>query len=114
MGDPLSEALRYTLIGMGMTFAAIGALVVGMYLLTALAPGREAEETPEARVGGAAPEPQAGNDRHRAAVAAVAVALAEASRARSPRGIRPGAADRWTTFVRSQHLKRGAPHRRSR
>ncbi len=36
MTESLLQALQLTVVGMGMTFAAIGTLVVGMYLLTAL------------------------------------------------------------------------------
>ena len=45
MGELLSQALNLTLVGMGMTFAAIGVLVAGMYALTTfLADEEEAEE----------------------------------------------------------------------
>jgi Na+-transporting methylmalonyl-CoA/oxaloacetate decarboxylase gamma subunit len=94
----LNQALVLTLIGMGMTFAALGLLVLGMYAMTALItdePRRKKAPDEEAPVEGtlvtqvadvvlhlaAAANPpdvkaEAVEDRERAAAAAVALALA--------------------------------------
>jgi Na+-transporting methylmalonyl-CoA/oxaloacetate decarboxylase gamma subunit len=94
----LNQALILTLIGMGMTFGALGLLVLGMYAMTALItekPRRKkvpAEEAPAEgalvtrvadvvlHLAAAASLPGAktevDEDRERAAVAAVALALA--------------------------------------
>jgi len=98
MTDLLNQALILTLIGMGMTFGALGLLVLGMYAMTALIndnPRRKKKATEEAppekalvtRVADVvlhlaaaanlpAAEAEADEDRARAAVAAVALALA--------------------------------------
>ncbi|MBN2389196.1 MAG: OadG family protein [Anaerolineae bacterium] len=94
----LNQALVLTLIGMGMTFGALGLLVLGMYAMTALITDRPrrkrtaTEEPPpeEALVTQVADvvlhlaaaanlpntEVEADEDRERAAAAAVALALA--------------------------------------
>ncbi len=84
----LNQALILTLVGMGMTFAALGLLVLGMYAMTALITdkprGKEAlEAAPETRgvdvalpVVEVAAEPPRDEARERAAVTAVALALA--------------------------------------
>ncbi len=127
----LNQSLLLTLIGMGMTFASIGVLVLGMYAMTAFIKDKanvEEEETPEA-----APavelEPwawgPADNQRPLAAAAAVSVALAEqTSSARylaaaaavagalattAPAAVQPAPADAssaWNAHVRSRNLAR--------
>jgi len=94
----LNQALVLTLIGMGMTFAALGLLVLGMYAMTALItdePRRKKASPEESPAEGAlvtqvadvalhlttaANLPDvaavAGEDRERAAAAAVTLALA--------------------------------------
>ncbi len=107
MDELLKQALWLTGVGMSMTFASIGLLVLGMYALTALFP--EKKEQPPAEVqpveGPVAQEPVS-TDRYKAAVAAVAVAVAQTR-------LRPAAAavsaswpgsDEWTPYVRSHHL----------
>lgn len=47
MAENLSIALRLTVIGMGVTFTAIGVLVVGMYLMTFLLRERPEPEEDE-------------------------------------------------------------------
>jgi len=44
MSDNLLIALRLTVVGMGVTFTAIGVLVLGIYLLTLLLKDHPAEE----------------------------------------------------------------------
>lgn len=74
--DPqlLSQALQLTTWGMGVTFLTIGALVLGMYAMTAVFKDAP-EKAEEAEIAPAA-VPQS-DERYLAAAAAVAVALAE-------------------------------------
>lgn len=110
----LTTALNLTLIGMGMTFASIGALVAGMYLLTALF-----REKP-AIVETSAPTPaevdipaetavDEDTTRYMAAAAAVATALAQARQTAS-RASKTGAgtAGAWNTYVRGGLLTQRA------
>ncbi|MDX9955923.1 MAG: OadG family transporter subunit [Anaerolineae bacterium] len=103
----LRQALVLTAIGMGMTFAAIGALVLGMYALGGIKPRKsnEAEAVAEeaAPAGAeAATLPDTADARYLAAVAAVAVARAQSVReARQPANVAP---DQWRSHVRSRHL----------
>ena len=104
----LTEALRYTLIGMSMTFGAIGALVLGMYLLTAVASQRkeEASETPET-----APAPKVEpvaetRDEARAMAAAAAVAVAITQASQQPGAPpEPAGTSQWRRYVRTHHLQ---------
>ena len=132
MNTLLSQALLLTLIGMTMTFAAIGLLVGGMYVLTALIK----DERPKARkpvvvkvernvqseaeakrisqavfpsitiapeeVPTANDEDNANEVEDRQRAAAVAVALALAIQAISTTNTAP--MDGWNTFVRGHHL----------
>lgn len=104
-GELLKQALLLTVIGMGMTFTAIGALVLGMYALGSTrsrkAQAAAAAAEPEAVATEALPATDA---RYIAAAAAVAVARAQVVRA--PR--QPGAAptDQWRSFVRNRQLAR--------
>ncbi len=112
MDELLNQSLQLTLYGMGMTFAAIGSLVLGMYLLTALtaertAPaGEEATAGPEdllTEVAGAVEE----DDRYLAAAAAVAVAMATTTQPseKSAPGIAVTASgDAWNAYVRERRL----------
>ncbi|MFP4343059.1 MAG: OadG family protein [Anaerolineales bacterium] len=105
MEDNLVQALNYTVVGMSVTFAALGLLVGLMYLLTALTREREEIPTEEALapfVEEAAAAPP--DDRYRAAAAAVALALADLARKRPTGETTPSAADQWRSFVRNQHL----------
>ncbi len=74
--DNLSLSLQITLIGMGLVFGAIILLWIMMVVLVRLTPDREAAEEPAAED---SPIESATSDRarkQRAAIAAVAVALA--------------------------------------
>ena len=105
----LKQALWLTLIGMGMTFAAIGALVLGMYALGSIQPRKaageamaeEAEAAPAAAASAALSTAEA---RYQAAAAAVAVARAQAR----PEVWRPAdvPVDQWRAYVRHQQLLR--------
>ena len=106
MNELLKQALWLTVMGMGMTFLAIGALVGLMYLITALAPEKGAEEKAEAAEPVAVAEevPTDDDARERAAAAAVVLALTlETARHRPAEG---QADDPWTIYARSQKLRR--------
>ncbi len=105
MNELLKQALWLTVMGMGMTFLAIGALVGLMYLITALAPEKEVEEAAEpVETTTEAAMPIVEEDRYRAAAAAVILALTlEKSRHRPAEG---QADDPWTIYARSQKLRR--------
>ena len=111
MAELLQQALVLTVWGMGVTFATIGALVLGMYALTALladAPESAADETPDA-----APAPSVPDARQLAAVAAVAVALASAQ----PAVVAPAptsATQGWSGYARNQALNRLTQHQSRR
>ncbi|MGC9356509.1 MAG: OadG family protein [Anaerolineae bacterium] len=115
MSELLSQALWYTLIGMGMTFAAIGALVLGMYLLTYLFPERK-EEKGEVEVPAPPPDAVPGKEaaraverRRLAAIAAATVAVAQASKAPTLEEGAGSAMDQWRSFVRGQQLTHRIP-----
>ena len=105
----LKQALWLTLIGMGMTFAAIGALVLGMYALGSIKPRKaageamaeEAEAAPAAAAEAALSTAEA---RYQAAAAAVAVARAQVlPEVRHPADV---PVDQWRAYVRHQPLLR--------
>jgi Na+-transporting methylmalonyl-CoA/oxaloacetate decarboxylase gamma subunit len=127
MGEVLMQALKLTVVGMGMTFGAIGALIGGMYLLTGLTTdrsqgaamkrlnptkpsgaetaGREVAAAAVAAVAAAAEEEDARDPKHIAAVAAVTAALASAMPDTAAPGTTPRLPmDVWTLHVRSQQL----------
>ena len=123
MGDLWVQGLQLTVLGMGMTFAAIGALVIGMYVMTAVTRTRRPdvgatrtdgqEEGGRVSLDGAALESETlssaeksgDNARYRAAVAAVAVALAEAGQ-RTAEEMPRQSGDVWDLYVRGRHLSR--------
>ncbi|MFN8597588.1 MAG: OadG family transporter subunit [Anaerolineae bacterium] len=72
--DNLSLSLQITLIGMGLVFGAIVMLWIMMAVLVRLTPEREATE--EAEAGPIEPETTDRARKQRAALAAVAVAIA--------------------------------------
>ncbi len=105
MNELLKQALWLTVMGMGMTFLAIGALVGLMYLITALAPEKAEEAGEEGEPLAVAESPLAeAEDRYRAAAAAVILALTlEKSRLHRAEG---QSDDPWTIYARSQKLRR--------
>lgn len=109
MDELLRQAIWLTVVGMGMTFAAIGTLVLGMYALTALtadkeaaAPAEEQAEQIEMERPGPA---QVTDATYRAAAAAVAVAIAQTHTMSKPQAER-GRLSPWTSHVRREHISR--------
>ncbi len=122
MQELVRSALQLMILGMGMTFLSLGALTLGMYLLTAIFRDKGGAELPELddelpvgedvsayREGEFTGDAIAGEEaRRRAAAAAVAVALAmtEADeRLECPPASR-AIQDPWNAFARSLHLSR--------
>lgn len=123
MAEVLIQALELTVLGMGMTFISIGALVGGMYLLTFLTrPRAQAESAVDNAERGVVEEAgwrsipasedatSTEDDRERsrraaAATVAVARALAE-SRGRAPAVTTSGDGgdSAWSSHARSLHL----------
>ena len=102
MDELLKQALYLTVVGMGMTFLAIGALVASMYLMTAFIKDRPAqEEEPLEEAPLTMPTP-AKDERYLAAAAAVAVALATQAATVTATGSSPTAD--WSAYIRRQHL----------
>jgi len=111
MGDLLIQALQLTVIGMGMTFLAIAALVAGMYGLTTLfpadwnSPQKSAEkgaEVSEADMVAALMGEEDDEARYVAAVAAVSVAVAQGAKRDVPK-IEIVPPDSWTAYIRGQY-----------
>ena len=104
MSELLLEALQLTLVGMSMTFAAIGTLVLGMYLLTMLTKEKELVEeetvsvTPEADLSTSSEA-----ELYLAAAAAASVAVAQAAANRQSKSGQLG--DQWGSYIRSQQLR---------
>ncbi|RLC84112.1 MAG: hypothetical protein DRI37_09430 [Chloroflexi bacterium] len=111
MSELLKQALWLTGVGMSMTFASIGVLVLGMYALTALFPEKKGQPPAEAQpVEGPVAQEPVSADRYKAAVAAVAVAVAQTRLRSAAAAVStpwPGS-DEWTPYVRSHHLAQRA------
>ena len=134
MTETLAQALELTVLGMGMTFASIGALALGMLAMTYLTRGRKRDdvagskpgterqtegepaamvtpESPSAVTAAAAVAAVAvalaveESMAAQAAAAAVAVSLATLEEAAVPSPPTDGA---WNSFVRGAHLSRRA------
>ncbi len=125
----LARALQLTVWGMGMTFASIGALALGMLALTYLTSGKRrkhsiAEEISEEAIE-AVLESDAQSTAAQAAAAAVSVALADRAAAKAaaaaaavavslnegasaPRADQVSADGAWNGYVRGMHLSRRA------
>ncbi len=125
MTELLKQALVLTGWGMGMTFLALGALVLGMYLMTALVKDKNETHTDSdvELVVGAGEDNDEGNldhliienkgtarindDQNRAAAAAVAIAIALSQESaekqyKTPAHIAVPVA--WDHYVRGRHL----------
>ena len=125
MTDLLNQALILTVWGMGMTFAALGALVIGMYLITAWSKDKtdahsENEELFEASAETDSPSSdqeyraienqvnvQNAEALHMAAAAGVAVALAltlESDVEKHDTPVPAAFPAAWDYYVRGRHL----------
>ncbi|MCU0519368.1 MAG: hypothetical protein MUF84_01545 [Anaerolineae bacterium] len=116
MSNVISQALWLTIVGMGMTFLSIGALVGGIFLLTHLTRAKEnapstLTEPTQSATGGTpavssiwdAPDAEI---RRRAVAAAVGVAMALTAQVRVEPAVDLGvtATDAWSAYVRGQQL----------
>jgi len=121
MSEVMRQALLLTAWGMGMTFSSIGALALGMYLLTYLTRERQPEISPAPaldEVGRvdtmslAEASSDAAEGRRRALAAAVAVAQAVVAYEQPPLALhgeaRPGGDEVWNSYARGLHLSRRA------
>ena len=114
MEELLSQTLWLTLWGMGMTFASIGFLVLGMYLMTYLTRGRREEEGDimAAPLEREAVEVEIERERKRKAVAAaVAAALAREEQqpvepVALPTAMRALLDEPWNAYARGLHVLR--------
>jgi Na+-transporting methylmalonyl-CoA/oxaloacetate decarboxylase gamma subunit len=136
----LNQAFTLTLVGMGMTFAAIVLLVAGMYVLTALAKSEDAParrrksaapvviQVPDENIGtprrgpsptlavtsstDVKPSEPAGpvDDRYLAAAAAVAVALATQAAPAASQDGRVIGISPWNTHMRGHQLTQRLRH----
>jgi len=134
----LAQALRLTVLGMGMTFASIGALALGMLLMTRMTREKDKAGTPVGTLAGvpdggemATTEMADGSEvdgllveaAARAAAAGVAVALATSGAAQAAAAavavslaghgpatpqVEVSTVDGWDGYVRSMHLSRRA------
>jgi Na+-transporting methylmalonyl-CoA/oxaloacetate decarboxylase gamma subunit len=117
--EVFQQTVSITLVGMALTFTAIGVLVLAMILLTRLARGKDeaAEAGDPASVFGPADDPQA---LEQAAAAAVAYALARQERGR--RGVVHGwhtaqagdSPSAWQVQARARHFEQRRFHHASR
>ena len=109
MDELLKQALWLTGVGMSMTFAAIGLLVLGMYALTALFPEKKGQPPAKAQpVKGPIAQEPVSADRYKAAIAAVAVAQTQLRTAALTVSTPWPGSDEWTPYVRSHHLAQRA------
>jgi Na+-transporting methylmalonyl-CoA/oxaloacetate decarboxylase gamma subunit len=98
--------------GMGLTFLALGLVVLSMVVLTSLARQREQPEQEPVQVEGAA-DVEVVENFQLAAVAAVALAKAQAAQRkainvqRAPSG---GTASSWESYTRAQKLDKRRTH----
>ena len=116
MSNVISQALWLTIVGMGMTFLSIGALVGGIYLLTHLTRAKEKAsaalaEPARSALGEASAvssiwEAPDAEPRRRAVAAAVGVAMALAAEIRAVPAADTGAVatGAWSAYVRGLHL----------
>ena len=109
------QTVGITVVGMGLTFAAIGILVAAMIVLTRWARDREEEASHPREPSGAIPTDERRDELEQAAAVAVAVALAQAARRAHPiyawhagrPESEPGA---WQDHARGQQLEQRRIH----
>jgi Na+-transporting methylmalonyl-CoA/oxaloacetate decarboxylase gamma subunit len=110
-----NQAVWIALVGMGLTFAAIGLLVVAMVALTRWASGPVKAAAGKKESGGSIPSDEEFREAEQAAAVAVAIALAEAARRVHPihawHATRPEEdVNPWQAYVRGQQLDQGKTH----
>lgn len=115
--DLLQRALQITGLGMGLTFGAIGILIVAMALLTRWVKEAPEGTSPPARDGlpGAIPTGETLAECELAAAVAVTVALAQAARRAHPtyawHAASPGEGlSPWQAYSRGQQLEQQKTH----
>ena len=113
--EVFNQAIRITAAGMGLTFAAIGLLVVAMIVLTRWASKGGGAALSKQKPSGAIPADERLEEAERAAAAAVAVALAQAARRAHPtrawHAARPEEEPSpWQAYSRGQQLEQRKTH----
>jgi Na+-transporting methylmalonyl-CoA/oxaloacetate decarboxylase gamma subunit len=113
--EVFKQTIWMTAVGMGLTFAAIGLLVIAMIILTRWARGPAVAATVEQKPSSAIPGDQERAEAEQAAAVAVALALALAARrvhpthtwhsADSEEGINP-----WQAYARTHQLEQRKTH----
>jgi Na+-transporting methylmalonyl-CoA/oxaloacetate decarboxylase gamma subunit len=112
--ETFDQAIWITAVGMGLTFAAIGILVLAMVALTRWAQGQKSTSA-KADPSSAIPTDETLIELERAAAVAVTVALAQASRRVHPTHAWHSASPEedpspWQAFARGQQLEQGKTH----
>jgi Na+-transporting methylmalonyl-CoA/oxaloacetate decarboxylase gamma subunit len=115
----VDQAIGITVVGMGLTFAAIGLLVAAMIALTRWTRGREETTTSQGEPSASIPGHGGLAELEQAAAVAVAVALAQAARVAQPTyawhaARSKGEPSSWQAYARSQHLDRRDAYRTSK
>jgi sodium pump decarboxylase gamma subunit len=110
-----SQAVWMTAIGMGLTFGALGLLIVAMMALTRWARGRAEAAPSRSEPSRAIPADERVEELERAAAIAVAVALAQAARRAGPayawHTARPEEEPSpWQAYARGQQLEQAKTH----
>ena len=110
-----NQAVWMTAIGMGLTFGALGLLIVAMMALTRWARGRAEAAPSRSEPSRAIPADERVEELERAAAIAVAVALAQAARRAGPayawHTARPEEEPSpWQAYARGQQLEQAKTH----
>jgi Na+-transporting methylmalonyl-CoA/oxaloacetate decarboxylase gamma subunit len=113
--EVFNQTVGITVVGVGLTFSAIGLLVVSMIALTRLARGRGKGGPRKGEPSGAIPADEELSELEQAAAVAVAVALAQAARRAHPTyawhaarlGQEPSP---WQAYARGQQLEQRKTH----
>lgn len=113
--DIFRQTIGITIVGMGLTFAALGVLVLAMAALTRWARGPAGGRAGKGEPGSAIPSDSKLAEEELAAAVAVSVALALAGRSAHPthawhasrRGEDPSA---WQAYARGQQLEQHKTH----
>lgn len=114
MGE-LGQTVWISVVGMGLTFAAIGLLIAAMAALTRWARGAERAAPGRAETGAAIPTSEELEEAEQAAAVAVAIALALEARHIHPTrswhsAYAPEEPGAWQAYARGQQLEQGKTH----